>query len=291
MPSLRDIKNRIVSVKNTGKITRAMQMVSAAKLRKVQNSLSMAKPYSDRLYEMIAELSAGINTESYPLLTVRPRKNVEILVITSDKGLCGAYNTNVIKEAQHMIRELNSESIQFTLLTMGRKAKEFFTHAGVPVKQSWVGFTSRLQYAEVQTIADEVIKEFTEGAMDEFVIIYNEFKSVLVQKVGRLKLLPIAPSYSDDQKGRASEMYLCEPSEKAVLSQLFPKLVANRLFRTILDSRVSEEAARMVAMENATQNTKELINKLTLQYNKARQATITLELMDIVGGSEAISEG
>ncbi|MBF0564289.1 MAG: ATP synthase F1 subunit gamma [Nitrospirae bacterium] len=290
MPSLRDIRKRITSVKNTGKITKAMQMVSAAKLRKVQNVLLMARPYSDRLYEMIAELSDGVEKENYPLLSIRPRKNVEVLVITSDKGLCGAYNTNVMKNAQSMLRELKNESVGVTLITMGKKAKEFFTRLGEPIKQSWVDVAA-LSYPDVQGIAGGIIDAYTEGKVDEFTVVYNEFKTVLVQSVRRLKLLPIEPVVVDGKKGGDKEMFLCEPSETAVLTRLLPKYVENQTYRTVLDSKVSEEAARMVAMENATNNTRDLITSLTLQYNKARQAAITLELMDIVGGAAAISEG
>ncbi|MBF0342891.1 MAG: ATP synthase F1 subunit gamma [Nitrospirae bacterium] len=293
MPSLRDIRKRITSIKSTGKITRAMQMVSASKLRRAQNNMLMARPYSNSLQSLIATLSTGVDDkENYPLLSVRPIKRVEVLVLTSDKGLCGAFNTNILKDAQRLLIDYKRQGTEISLTTIGKKAKEFFHRTGTPVRKTVVDFYKTLKYKQVQDLANEIISSYTEGRpddrIDEFVIVYNEFKSTLVQVVKRMRLLPIEPP--DKGEGAIEHTkFLFEPSELNIINGILPKYVENLLYRSILESQVSEEAARMVAMENATQNVKELLEQLTLQYNKARQASITNELLDIVGGAAAIT--
>ncbi|MBF0318060.1 MAG: ATP synthase F1 subunit gamma [Nitrospirae bacterium] len=307
MPSLRDIRKRIASIKSTGKITRAMQMVSAAKLRRAQNNVLMARPYSNSLRSLIVTLSSGVDDkESYPLLSVRPIQRVEVLVLTSDKGLCGAFNTNVLKDTQRLLADLKRQGVAINLTTIGKKAKEFFHRMGVPVRKSVVDFYKTFTYEQIQGIANEITTSYTgdspEDRIDEFIIVYNEFKSTLVQTVKRMRLLPIEQSTTEQspikqlntsETDRSSDgeqiKFLFEPSEVEIINGLLPKYVENRLYLAILESQVSEEAARMVAMENATQNVKEMLEQLTLQYNKARQASITNELLDIVGGAAAIT--
>jgi F-type H+-transporting ATPase subunit gamma len=295
MPSLRDIRTRITSVNNTGKITRAMQMISAAKLRKAQNSMLAARPYSNKLLEMLAYLSSAVDRESYPLLNLRERKAVELIVLTSDKGLCGAFNTNVLKETARLMRELKADGIQLSIAAVGKKARDYFHRFGVPVRKTYIDFYKNIKYEDVQGIAQEIIDSYTNGTIDELIIIYNEFISVMVQTPKRARLLPVEPqSAAGGGVGSADDgvldKFIFEPSEAEILNTLLPKYVENQIYRAILESRVSEEAARMIAMENANNNTKELLGKLTLQYNKARQAAITTELMDIVGGSEALNQ-
>ncbi|MBF0320255.1 MAG: ATP synthase F1 subunit gamma [Nitrospirae bacterium] len=293
MPSLRDIRTRITSVNNTGKITRAMQMISATKLRKAQNAMLAARPYSNKLFEMLSYLSSAVDRESYPLLNLRERKAVELIVLTSDKGLCGAFNTNVLKETARLIQELKADGIQLSIVAIGKKARDYFHRFGVPVRKTYIDFYKNIKYEDVQGIAQEIIDSYTNGTIDELIIIYNEFKSVMVQTPKRARLLPVEPQ-SAAGAGNVGDgvldKFLFEPSEAEILNTLLPKYVENQIYRAILESRVSEEAARMIAMENANNNTKELLSKLTLQYNKARQATITTELMDIVGGAEALSQ-
>ncbi|MBF0338380.1 MAG: ATP synthase F1 subunit gamma [Nitrospirae bacterium] len=308
MPSLRDIRKRITSIKSTGKITRAMQMVSAAKLRRAQSNVLMARPYSNSLNSLIMSLSAGVDDkESYPLLSVRPIQRVEVLVLTSDKGLCGAFNTNILKDTQRLLADLKRQGVEVNLTTIGKKAKEFFHRMGVPVRKSVVDFYKTFTYEQVQGIANEIIISYTgerpedkpEDRIDEFIIVYNEFKSTLVQTVKRMRLLPIEQLPGEQTKKSEAHghtdiptdqiKFLFEPSELEIINGLLPKYVENRIYLAILESQVSEEAARMVAMENATQNVKEMLEQLTLQYNKARQASITNELLDIVGGASAIT--
>ncbi|KJU83509.1 F0F1 ATP synthase subunit gamma [Candidatus Magnetobacterium bavaricum] len=309
MPSLRDIRKRIASIKGTGKITRAMQMVSAAKLRRAQNNVLMARPYSNSLSSLIVSLSAGVDDkEGYPLLSVRPIQRVEVLALTSDKGLCGAFNTNVLKDTQRLLADFKRQGVTVNLTTIGKKAKEFFHRMGVPTRKSVVDFYKTFTYEQIQGIANEITASYTadadrsEDRIDEFIIVYNEFKSTLVQTVRRMRLLPIEQSPAGQSQVKQSHApeaeksadteqvkFLFEPSEVEIINGLLPKYVENRIYLAILESQVSEEAARMVAMENATQNVKEMLEQLTLQYNKARQASITNELLDIVGGAAAIT--
>ncbi|MEO5359166.1 MAG: ATP synthase F1 subunit gamma [Nitrospirota bacterium] len=290
MPNLRDIRTRISSVTNTGKITKAMQMVSAAKLRRAQNSMLAARPYSNKLFDMLSYISSAVDRESYPLLNLRERKVVELIVLTSDKGLCGAFNTNILKETARLMNELKGEGIKLSIVAVGKKARDYFHRSGIPVRKTYIDFYKNVKYEDAQEIAAEIIESYTNESIDELIIVYNEFKSVLQQTPKRARLLPVEPQSTGGTGDGVLDRFIFEPSEAEILSALLPKYVENQIFRAILESRVSEEAARMIAMENANKNTKELIGKLTLQYNKARQASITTELMDIVGGAEALSQ-
>ncbi|MCG6552475.1 MAG: ATP synthase F1 subunit gamma [Candidatus Magnetominusculus sp. LBB02] len=290
MPSLRDIRNRITSVKNTGKITRAMQMISAAKLRKSQSNILAARPYSNKLVEMLSAVTAAVDTESHTLLNLRERETVELMVLTSDKGLCGAFNTNVLKETAKVMRELKNEGIQVSIVSVGKKARDYFHRFSIPVRKTYIDFYKAVNYEDVRAIAEDIIESYTDGSIDELIVVYNEFKSVMLQTPKTVRLLPAQPPVAVGSDSGALDKYIFEPSEAEIMNTLLPKYVENQIYRAILESRVSEEASRMIAMENANNNTKELLNKLTLQYNKARQATITTELMDIVGGAEALSQ-
>ena len=297
MPSLRDIRKRISSVKNTGKITRAMQMVSAAKFRKLQEGLFKARPYSRKIESLLANLSSGVERENYPLLNLRPRKSVELLVVTSDKGLCGAFNTNVLRAAYETYGELKREGLQVSIVGIGKKAREYFTRRGIPLRHAYTDVGRTVSFQDTKITADLMTEYYTDERSDEVILIYNEFKSALIQKVKRTRLLPIEPpegvlppASEAANTGDFASKYIFEPSEERILENLLPKYIETVVYMSILESRVSEEAARMMAMENANKNTKEMIGKLTLKYNKARQASITGELMDIVGGAAAISK-
>ncbi len=287
--ALRDIKRRINSVKSTAKITRAMKMISAVKLRRYQDAMLAMRPYADKIHDVLSSLTLP-SEDVHPLLKVRPRQTVEVFVITSDRGLCGAFNSNILKEATALINSLKKEGFEVTVSTVGRKARDYFRRRDIQPRQSWTGLSGKVTYSAAKEIAQDLMDNFLNETFDELYLLYNEFKSVVIQKPTTVKLLPLA-AIEHDQEG-ASEMadFLIEPSEEELFNRLLPKSVEVLVYRAMLESQASEEAARMTAMENATNNAEEMIKKLTLEFNKARQATITAELMDIVGGAEALKE-
>lgn len=287
MPTLRDIKKRIKAVQNTSKITKAMKMVAAAKFRKAQQRMFEMRPYADKMHSVLSSLAVVAEGELHPLLALRPRKTVEVLVITSDRGLCGAFNTNILKAATRQIAELNKQEFEVSVSSVGRKARDYFKRRNVTLRKSWTGISGRISYANAQEITSDVIENYVSEMVDEVVLIYNEFKSVVAQKVVVKRLLPIA-AMEGEGESLATAIFLYEPSQEEVFSRLLPKNIEIQIFRALLESQASEEAARMSAMENATKAANDMINSLTLQFNKARQASITKELMDIVGGVEAL---
>jgi len=287
MATLRDIKRRIKAVQSTSKITKAMKMVAAAKFRKAQQRMFELRPYAERMNIILSGLAGSLEGEVHPLLAVRPRKNVEVFVVTSDRGLCSAFNTNILKAATLHIAELRADGFNVTISAVGRKAKDYFKRRNVELRNSWTGISGKISYANAQEIAADIIESYTNETVDEVIVVYNEFKSVVAQKISIARLLPLAPiGAADDALPIFNFIY--EPSKEEIFSRLVPKNVEIQIFRALLESQASEEAARMSAMENATKSANEMILKLSLQYNKARQATITRELMDIVGGAEAL---
>ncbi len=287
MATLRDIKRRIKAVQSTSKITKAMKMVAAAKFRKAQQRMFELRPYAERMNSVLSGLAGSLEGEIHPLLAVRPRRNVEVFVITSDRGLCSAFNTNILKAATVHIASLRAEGFDVTISAVGRKAKDYFKRRNVELRNSWTGISGKISYANAQEIASDIIERYTNETVDEVIVIYNEFKSVVAQRIAIARLLPLAPiAASEDVLPVYNFIY--EPSKQEIFSRLVPKNVEIQIFRALLESQASEEAARMSAMENATKSANEMILKLSLQYNKARQATITKELMDIVGGVEAL---
>jgi F-type H+-transporting ATPase subunit gamma len=288
MATLRDIKRRIEAVKNTQQITKAMKMVAASKLRKAQSKMLEMRPYSEKMKDTLSSLASAAGIESHPLLTPRARKTVEIVVLTSDKGLCGAFNSNILKTSEKFIKERKKEGFNVSLTIVGKKAHDYFKRRNENVRKSWVGLSGKIAYHDAQEIAKDIISSYLDETIDEVLLLYNEFMTVMTQEVRTAKLLPYS---SDDHSEKASEpsaVFIYEPSQEEIYNQLLPKNIEIQVFRAILESQASEEAARMTAMENATQNANEMISTLTLQYNKARQASITAELMDIVGGVEAL---
>ncbi len=269
-----------------------MKMVAASKMRKVQDRMLNFRPYAMRMDTVLSDLAKVAEREIHPLLALRPRKTVEVLVITSDKGLCGAFNTNILRAAYRYIDGIKKDGAELTLSVVGRKARDFFRRRNFTMRNTWVGLSGRISYANAQEIAGNLTENYTNETFDEVVVIYNEFKSLISQKVTMNKLLPIGAIEGEgEHKDTAMTAdYLYEPSRAAIFERLLPKHIEIQIYRALLESSAAEEAARMAAMENATKNCSELINKVTLLANKVRQAGITKDLMDIVGGVEALKE-
>ena len=300
MATLRDIQRRIKAVKNTQQITKAMKMVAAAKLRKVQSKMLELRPYANKMQSVIASLAATAGEESHPLLASRPRKVAEVLVITSDKGLCGAFNTNILRAAHKQIGCLGDEQcdeavgsgkLDVSVSIVGRKAQEYFKRKNIETRESWTGISGALNFSDAKKISDDIISKYVEGEVDEVHLVYNEFVNVVKQEMRTIRLLPTTAEAEakEDFTGLTSD-FIFEPDREQLLEALLPKNVEIQIYRALLESMASEEAARMSAMENATKAASEMIDTLTLQYNKARQASITAELMDIVGGVEALKD-
>jgi F-type H+-transporting ATPase subunit gamma len=291
MASLRDIRKRIRSVKSTQKITKAMKMVSAAKLRRAQNAIVAARPYARALDQMIADLVSRSEGVSHPLLTSRPVRRVEILAITSDRGLAGGFNANVIRRVARFAYE-RDRSTSLRLTNVGRKGLEAFRRRHLEVRKDHAGFFNRLSYETARGLAEELTAEFLEDRVDQVLLVYNEFVSAITQRVVLTPLLPFerpAAKEGESPTGLRSLIdFEYEPSKQAVLDKLVPQAVAIRVYRAFLESVASEHGARMSAMENATNNADDAISRLTLTYNRTRQAAITKELMEIVSGAEAL---
>lgn len=292
MPTLRDIRKRLKAIQSTKKITAAMKMVAAAKMRKVQDRMLNFRPYAQRMELVLSDLAKVAERQVHPLLDLRPKKTVEVIVITSDRGLCGAFNTNILRAASNYINTIQKEGVALSLSVVGRKARDYFRRRNVPRRQAWVGLSGKITYANAQEIAGDLAENYTKEAIDEVVVIYNEFKSLIAQKVTITKLLPIGTIETEEAHKEPSMGgdFLYEPTREAIFEKLLPKYIEIQIYRALLESSAAEEAARMAAMENATKNCSELITKVTLLANKVRQASITKELMDIVGGVEALKD-
>lgn len=291
MATLRDIRKKIKAIQSTKKITKAMKMVAAAKLRKVQDRMLNFRPYATSMQTVISTLARVAEREIHPILAVRPRKTVEVLVMTSDRGLCGAFNTNILRSATQYIDSLKREGFELSFSAVGRKARDYFRRRSLTTRKSWVGLSGRITYANAQEIAADIIENYTNETIDEVVLIYNEFKSLATQKLSILKLLPIVELEEGSAAAEQAALYgdvLYEPSAEVLYNMLLPKYVEIQVYRALLESSAAEEAARMSAMENASKNCDDLITKTTLIANKLRQAAITKDLMDIVGGVEAL---
>jgi F-type H+-transporting ATPase subunit gamma len=291
MASLRDTRKRIKSVKNTQKITSAMKMVSSAKLRRATERVMAARPFADKITQTAAALArrAQLAGEApHPLLVRRPENErggtLEILAITSDRGLCGAFNSNVMRRALRTRFDARDVHKKVQISTVGRKASESAAREGVPVRKAYDGVWDGLSYQKAQTIAFELSDLYTSGAVDVVTIVYNEFVNAATQRVVVDQILPIAASREETE----AVDYEYEPSRGVLLDALLPRQLATRVYRALLESAAAEHAARMQAMENASKNAKEMVASLTLFYNRARQAAITKELMEIIGGAEAL---
>jgi F-type H+-transporting ATPase subunit gamma len=292
MPTLRDIRKRLKAIQSTKKITAAMKMVAAAKMRKVQDRMLNFRHYASRMQTVLSDLARVSEREIHPLLYLRPRKTVEVIILTSDKGLCGAFNTNILKAGAKYINSLKKDGVEVSVNAVGRKARDYFRRRNVPLRKQWLGLSGRITYANAQEIASDLSENYINETFDEVIVIYNEFKSMISQKVTSMKLLPLGSIAGEgEQKGEAMTAdYLYEPTRAAIFERLLPKYIEIQIYRALLESSAAEEASRMTAMENATKNCSEMITKVTLLANKVRQAGITKDLMDIVGGVEALKE-
>jgi F-type H+-transporting ATPase subunit gamma len=290
MATLRDIKRRIRSVESTQKITKAMKLVAAAKLRRAQERVLGARPYAQKMVELLGSLVGLAGDDGHPLLAQRTGGRKRLVVITADKGLCGAFNSNVLRASLSFIRETGN--VDVTLVVVGRKARDFYRRREWAIKAEMLGFFDRLAYSHAQEIAAPLMDSYLAGETDEVHLIYNEFRSVAVQRVTRQQLLPIqADAAAGEGAGAAGgEDYIYEPSPEAILGALLPRYVTTQVYRALMESVAGEYGARMTAMESASKNAKEMIGVLTIQYNKARQERITKELLDIVGGAEALRQ-
>jgi len=290
MATLRDIQKRIKAVENTKKITKAMKMVAASKLRKVQTRMMDLRPYADKMHDVLLSLAKGADRESHPLLSLRPRKTVEVVVVTSDRGLCGAFNTNILKAAQETIDNYKKEGFEISISTVGKKARDYFKRRDIAVRHSWTDISGSVRFSSAEEIANDIKENYINETVDEVNVVYNAFKSMVAQTVTTAKLLPLSPEEEGEEEAveESAADFIYEPSMEAIFDRLIPRNVDIQIYRALLESSAAEEAARMSAMENATQSCTEMVGTLTLQYNKARQASITGELMDIVGGVEAL---
>ena len=293
MASLRDIRKRIRSVKNTQQITKAMKMVAAAKLRKAQDAIMAARPYAQMLDQIIADLAARSESVAHPLLTPVTSRKAEIIVLTSDRGLAGGFNSNVLRRAARFLyeNEKNYDGIQVT--TIGRKGNDFFRRRGISIRKDYPGLYARVNYRTASEIAQEMSAAYLNGSVGSVFLVYNEFVSAISQTVQVAQLLPLQtfgnkPAGAGAAAPPAQVDFKYEPSQQGVLDRLVPQALAIKVYRGLLESVASEHGARMSAMENATSNASDMIGRLTLHYNRTRQAVITKELMEIVSGAEAL---
>jgi len=293
MPNLLDIRRRIKSVKNTQQITKAMKMVSAAKLKRAQDRVVTARPFANKMIEVIGELAKRTDEDfHHPLLDLRGNERYLLVLITADKGLCGAFNTNLEKAAQAFIKENSSQTVE--LLAIGRKGRDFFRSRHAVIAGEYIGLTGkgRVEFSEALEVAGSIIKLYTEDeAIDKVFLIYNEFKSVLQQRVILEQLLPVARTEEEapDSKAPVSLVdYIYEQPPAEIFAQLLPRLVETQIFRALLESIASEQGARMTAMDSASKNASELIDSLTLNMNRVRQAAITNEIIEVVSGAAAL---
>jgi F-type H+-transporting ATPase subunit gamma len=289
MATLRDIRRRIRSVQSTQKITRAMKLVAAAKLRRAQERVVSARPYANKMAELLTNLVTGTDGAAHPLLEQREGPRRQIVIVTADRGLAGAFNSNILRRAVEFIRESNTTEL--TLVVVGRKARDFFRRRTHTVKRDMIGFWDRLAYAHAAELADYFMQQYLDSEVDEVHLLYNEFRSVAVQRPVRQQLLPIPRVAETAGETEAPVDYIYEPGPEAILNDLLPRHVRMQVYRALMESLAGEYGARMTAMEAATKNAKDMIDILTVQYNKARQEKITKELLDIVGGAEALTQG
>lgn len=284
MPSLKHIRKRIGSVRNTQQITKAMKMVSAAKLRRAQDAAESARPYAERLSDLLSSVAAGIGDGSHPFLEPGADKPAEIILITSDRGLCGGYNTNLIKLAEAFLR--SEEGKDATMVACGRRGNDYFRkRLGSRIVASHVNVFGGFDLALARRVAAEASHRFLEGEVGSVRLIYSQFRSAISQQPSDERLLPV--ERGSEEPGAVVE-YVCEPAPVELLGSLLSRYVETKVFQAMLEATASEHGARMTAMDSATRNASEMIENLTLQMNRARQASITTELMEIVGGAEAL---
>jgi F-type H+-transporting ATPase subunit gamma len=287
MANLRAIRKRVSSVKSTQQITRAMKMVSAAKLRRAQDAINAARPYARKMREVVTAVAGRAGADAHPLLTAREVTRLALLVVTSDRGLCGSFNSGLTRAVHRYINEHRGEYDEITLFVIGRKGRDFFRRREIPIRKEYLGVLGSVSRQHAETIAGDLVGGFLDGEFDEVQIAFNEFRSAISQVVRFEKMFPIALESSEKTAGDDVD-YLYEPSREEILATLLPKYVQTMVLRVLLESVAGEHGARMTAMDSATNNSVDMIARLTLQMNRARQATITTELTEIVSGAEAL---
>ena len=284
MATLRQIRRRIGSIQSIQQVTRAMYLVAAARVRRAQENLLAARPYAREMNGLLCHLASRVDRSLHPLLAERPVRKACLVVVTSDRGLCGGFNSALIRQSTAQIEGYGETP--YDLVCVGRKGRDFFQKRDYPVEREWIGVCDSLSLSDASAVADDVVRRFAEGEVDRVEVVYNEFKSVIQQDVIVEQLLPIA---AEEPEGDPLFVdYLYEPDPAELLSLIVPRHVHFQVWRILLESNAAEQGARMTAMDNATKNAGELIDDLTLDLNKARQTAITTELMDIVGGAEAL---
>jgi F-type H+-transporting ATPase subunit gamma len=284
MAKTQDIKRRIRSISNTMQLTRAMKMVSAAKLRRAQEQILRARPYAQRTLNVLKSLSARANPELHPLLQVHGDKRVNLVVFTGDKGLCGSFNANVIRRGEHFARDLSGREISWT--TVGKKGREYFARRGHEIRREWTEVFRNVRLSVASEIAAQIIEWYGSEEVDEVCLVYNEFKSAIQAKPTVQRLLPV--ENIELEEGQTADDYLYEPSPDRLFAALLPHYVEHLVFQALLESVAAEHAARMTAMDSATNNARDLIEALTLTMNRVRQASITTEIIEVVSGAQAL---
>jgi F-type H+-transporting ATPase subunit gamma len=284
MAKTQDLKRRIRSIRNTQQLTRAMKLVSAAKLRRAQQRILQARPFGKRLLALLRSVSAKTDPELHPLLERRPTERIDVIVLTGDKGMCGAFNANILRRAEALAEEHRGAELR--MIAVGKRGRDFFTRARRPLVANWVDLFRDVQFAQAAEIAALLMKRYVERETDRVYLVYNAFKSALQPEPTTLALLPIEPPAAADAS--QSEDYIYEPPAEQLLASLLPHYVELLVFQALLESVAAEHAARMTAMDNATKNAGELIDSLTLTMNRVRQASITTEIIEVVSGAEAL---
>jgi F-type H+-transporting ATPase subunit gamma len=292
MPNLKDIRRRIRSVKNTQQITKAMKMVSAARLRRAQERVVAARPYANTMQRVLEDLAARAGEYSHPLLEERGDEKYLVVLVTSDKGLCGAFNTNLIKATHNFLREHTEKTVE--LLPVGRRGRDFFRRRSVTFVAEYVGVGSKgVRYDEAAEIARQIIDAYTdeERGFDKVFLVYNEFRSAISQKLTMKQILPIGGFEAGEGEAAGNEIdYIYEQPPDVIFASLLPKYIETQIFQALIESNASEHGARMTAMDSATKNAAELIDRLTLFANRVRQAAITNEIIEVVSGAQGLEK-
>ena len=290
MANLKEIRTRITSVNSTMQITSAMKMVSAAKLKRAQNAVTQMRPYAEKLQEILSNVSGSIDTADNPYIKEREEKNILIVALTSNRGLCGGFNNNVIKQVKKLVAEYGASNV--TVLPVGKKVNDAFKKEAYLSGDDLPGNTAELwdnlSYENIAPFTEHLMASFSDGSYDKILVVYNSFKNAAVQILKSEQLLPIVKT-DDSQEATSNTDYIFEPSQEEIVTDLIPNSLKISFYKAMLDSQASEHGARMTAMHKATDNASELMKELKLTYNKARQAAITNEILEIVGGAEALN--
>lgn len=293
MATLREIRDRIGSIKNTEKITRAMKMIASVKFRKAQQNVVAARPYAKKISEILRNLIPTIESFDNELLKQREIKKICVVVVASDRGLCGSFNTNLLKTATHVINDKYGDFLKshdLTIFPIGKKAYDYFSKRNYDLYAKSTNVFDKLTFADAQNVVKEIISGYLQKKFDKVVIVYNEFKSVVQSNTLEEQFLPIPPFEHEEGHKHKVSNYIFEPSSVDIVDNLLPRHLNTQIWRVLLESFASEQAARMTAMDSATTNANDLLQSLNLTYNRARQAKITTEILEIVGGAEALSE-